>query len=1164
MINIKYLNACPNCGNEISSSRLIKGLPCDNCLQDVNHIDIQDQLTKIKTIYEILINNGKIINYWSLYYNVSLYEKVFEYFRRKTGYQPWSLQKLWLKRLVDNQSFTLSAPTGLGKTTTLMVYSTYLNEDVVYIVPTKSLVDQVCERLRKLGGEVSCGKVEDHKLNVITVSYLNKNSDTITVKPKLVIIDDADAVVKSGKTTDRLVSLLGVPREVYNSAIQLTRLKQKFLLNSDNDEIKERIRDLELKIASFNEKISQLVVASATIRPKGIKQKALRLLTGFEPASVQLYARNIIDSYEENLDLSIIQKLGSGGLILVSKELGRDMMKKIKDEIQEFGLETKLAISGRRFLDEFSSGKVDVLIGSASYYGVAVRGIDEPKKLKYVVFYGVPKTRIKLYNAISNPFTLLRVAKVLGLDVSRIQNDVLFLNYSEAQLIRYSILNNEDINNEKLQRIKSNLLEYISLIKDKLKDINSSTIISDNFVISYENSSYYMTYPDVITYLQGSGRSSRLYNGGLTLGLSIVLIDNKLIFEILKRRLQRMLPEIAFKELSELNLDMVKQQLDSSRRDEGERTQFSITTGLLVVESPTKARTIAKLFGRPSIKLYNRIPVYETIIVDGKNIYVMNIVATKGHITDLTTDKLGYYGVKVDDSDIIPYYVPLSRCLDCNKIFSSTNYDKCPYCGSENVYSSKAIIDLLRHFSLFVEKIYIASDPDAEGEKIAFDVSSLISPYNSEVYRVKYHEITKNAILNALRNPQKVDVNLVMSQVARRVEDRWIGFELSKILKNKFNDFNQGAGRVQTPVLGWIVNRTMNYKSNLGYIVYIDINGYIIKKYFKDRKSAEEYLKSVEKISIEKVNEQKILLSPLPPFTTDSLLIEANSRFKFTANLTMKIAQELFEAGLITYHRTDSTHISSVGVAIAKEYLEKHGLSLDFIPRNWSSDEEGAHEGIRPTRAIDVNELVQEIEENPFRYPIRFTKYHFMLYDLIFRRFIASQMKHSIGIKTKYKIIMNENDYIEAELISSTIGGFAKIYDIKTHNLPIGEINPRITLSRGSSEQLPTYSDIISLMKSKGIGRPSTYAKTIENLLRHGYVISSKKRSYLIATRRGINVYQYLSSKFPHLISDERTSKLMSILDDISLGRINASNVLIDVYSEILSSVNSLKLEQDV
>ncbi|TRM96225.1 reverse gyrase, partial [Sulfolobus sp. E1] len=174
------------------------------------------------------------------------------------------------------------------------------------------------------------------------------------------------------------------------------------------------------------------------------------------------------------------------------------------------------------------------------------------------------------------------------------------------------------------------------------------------------------------------------------------------------------------------------------------------------------------------------------------------------------------------------------------------------------------------------------------------------------------------------------------------------------------------------------------------------------------------------------------------------------------------------------------------------------------------------------------------------------------------------QMKHSIGIKTKYKIIMNENDYIEAELISSTIGGFAKIYDIKTHNLPIGEINPRITLSRGSSEQLPTYSDIISLMKSKGIGRPSTYAKTIENLLRHGYVISSKKRSYLIATRRGINVYQYLSSKFPHLISEERTSKLMSILDDISLGRINASNVLIDVYSEILSSVNSLKLEQDV
>ncbi|WP_338601736.1 reverse gyrase [Sulfolobus tengchongensis] len=1167
MINVVYKNSCPNCGGDISASRLLNGLPCESCLPYLTKLDNEDHVSRVKVLYNILINDNKIKNYWNLYYNITTYESVFKYFKDKTGYEPWSLQKLWLRRLVNNQSFTMSAPTGLGKTTTLMVYSVFVNHGVVYIVPTKSLMEQVCKRLEKLGANVSCGKVDDKKVSVITINYLNRNIDSIAYfKPTLVAIDDADAVIKSGKTTDRLVSLLGIPKEVYESAIQLIRLKNKYYFSNDeySEEIKDKIRELELKIAEFKDKISQLVIASATIRPKGIKQKALRLLTGFEPSSIQLYARNIVDTYINSLDLSIIKELGSGGLILVSKEYGKNKLKEIKDYVDSLGFNSKIAVSGRKFLDEFSQGKIDILIGSASYYGVAVRGIDEPKRLKYVIFYGVPKVKVNLFDALSNPFTLLRVAKLLNIDLSDLQNKILVLSPSEVQVLKFSIIKDELINNPKLERIREDLVSYISLIKDKLREVGKNIIISDNFVITKQASNYYITYPDIITYLQGSGRASRLFNGGLTLGLSIILVDDNYLFEILKRKMQKLYPTASFLSISDFNLLELKAKLDESRRDEGNRVHFNISTGLLIVESPTKAKTIAKLFSRPSVRVVNKIPIYESIIVDGNQIYVLDIVASKGHVTDLTLDDVGYHGVKIDNNgDIRPFYSLIKRCLDCNKSFSSSS-ERCPYCGSENVQSVETSIDLLRELALSVDNVFIASDPDTEGEKIAFDLASLLSPYNSNIYRVTYHEITKKAILEALRNPKKININLVMSQIVRRIEDRWIGFELSSLLKTKFNEYNHGAGRVQTPVLGWIADKTLKYKNNMGYVVYIDVAGYSIKKYFNSKDKMQEYINGLKEISIEKISEDKVLLSPVPPFTTDTLLIEANMKFKLPATVVMRIAQDLFEAGLITYHRTDSTRISSVGIEIAKEYLHKHGLASDFIPRSWESSDEGAHEAIRPTRTIDVNELTQEIEENPYRYPIRFSKLHFLIYDLIFRRFIASQMLHAIGTKTKYLIVINDNDKITVELLTNVEGGFSKVYPMKVYNLPLGKVQPKIRTSRGSSEQLLNYSDVISLMKSKGIGRPSTYAKTIENLVRHGYVISSKKKSYLIATKRGISVYQFLRSKFYDLVSEETTSRLMTKLDDIALNKLNASNVILEIYNEISTLVNSLKSELNV
>ncbi|WP_016730803.1 reverse gyrase [Saccharolobus islandicus] len=1166
MINVMYKNSCPNCGGDISADRLLNGLPCETCLPYINGIDGVDNISKVKALYNILLDNDKIKNYWNLYYNITTFETVFKYFKDKTGYEPWSLQKLWLRRLVSNQSFTMSAPTGLGKTTTLMTYSVFIGQDVVYIVPTKSLMEQVCKRLEKLGAQVSCGKVDQRKVSVITISYLNKNANSITsYKPNFVAIDDADAVIKSGKTTDRLVSLLGIPNDVYESAIQLIRLRNKYYFSNEfTEEIKEKIRELELKIAEFKDKISQLVIASATIRPKGIKQKALRLLTGFEPSSIQLYARNIIDTYTDNLDLSIVKELGSGGLILVSKEYGRSRLNEIKKYVEDLGFNAKLAISGRKFLDDFSQGKVDILVGSASYYGVAVRGIDEPKRLKYVIYYGVPKIKAKLFDALSNPFTLLRVGKMIGVNFSELQNKILVLSPSETQLLKFSIIKGETINYQKLDQLRQELLYYISLVKDKLKEIGEETLISDNFVITKQNTNYYIIYPDMITYLQGSGRASRLYNGGLTLGFSIILVDDKHIFEILKKKMQKLFPNTNFTSLSNINLSEIKTKLEESRKEEGNRVHFNISTGLLIVESPTKAKTIAKMFSRPSVRVINKVPVYETIIVDGNQIYVLDVVASKGHIVDLTLEDIGYYGIKVEDSGIIkPYYDLIKKCLDCNKTFSITS-DKCPYCGSTNVQTAQTTINLLRELALSVDKVFIASDPDTEGEKIAYDLASFLSPYNSNVYRITYHEITKKAILEALRNPMKINTNLVMSQIVRRIEDRWIGFTLSNLLKTKFNGHNHGAGRVQTPVLGWIVDKTMKYKSSMGYVVYIDIAGYSIKMYFSERKKMEEYINNLQVVKIEKISEEKILLSPLPPFTTDTLLIEANMKYKLPANLVMKIAQDLFEAGLITYHRTDSTHISSVGIEIAKEYLQKQGLIKDFVPRSWESSEEGAHEAIRPTRAMDVNELIQEIEENPYKYSIRFSKLHFLIYDLIFRRFMASQMSHAVGTKSRYLIKLNKDDNINTELLSNAEGGFIKVYPVKVYNLPLGEVKPKVNTGKGSSEQLLSYSDVISLMKSKGIGRPSTYAKTIENLVRHGYIVSSKRKSYLIATNRGISAYQFLSSKFYDLVSEGTTAKLMSKLDDIALSKLSASTVLLEIFSEISTLVNPLKSEQNV
>ncbi len=572
------------------------------------------QVEKIKVVYNLLVNSGKLAKYWELYYTSEMYNELIDYFKRVTGNEPWSLQRLWLRRLGERENFSLSAPTGMGKTTTLISYSTYLSKGVLYIVPTKSLQEQICSKIGAISS-VACGKVDPEGISVLTVSYVNKNYHLMqNYRPNFIAVDDADAIIKSGKTTDKLVEIMGIPKEVYEDAMRLVRLRRLLYLKEEKDDILEKIASLERKIQSFSGIIAQLVVASATLRPKGVKQKALRYISGFDISTAQTYARNIVDSFTTSSLVEIVQRLGAGGLILVSREYGKEKMKQIREELQSLNLRVELATSGRKFLQDFSAGNTDILVGSASYYGVAVRGIDEPKRLRYVLFYGVPKSRARAEDAVKNPFTLLKVSRLLGMKVP--EDEILGLSPAEAQAIKIAMITGQPLQG-KLGDLLEKMKDLVTQVQESLRKIDG-TIKGETFLLSRKGKDVFIEYPDIITYLQGSGRSSRLLNGGLTKGLSVVLVDDPVIFELFKRKMNFLIPGFSPVSFEAVNLDEVKNEIERTRREGGNKIE--VKTALMVVESPTKAKTISRLFGFPARRNIGGVQVYETVVVDDNTV----------------------------------------------------------------------------------------------------------------------------------------------------------------------------------------------------------------------------------------------------------------------------------------------------------------------------------------------------------------------------------------------------------------------------------------------------------------------------------------------------------------------------------------------------------------
>jgi len=1199
-----YVAMCPNCGGPINATRLAQGLVCRACLNDDEAKDIitqKDYYETVKLIGKKLAENGKLKGYSLLYTSVLEIDEFRKFFKRVTGSDLWSAQLTWAKRLLQEESLAIVAPTGVGKTTLLSAYTIYRAREgarVYYILPTENLARQVEEKLRNFLSKASLNvrivayysgmprRAKEEAIEAIrrgefdilvtTTSFLSRRWELLEgTRFDVVIVDDVDAVLRNSKNVDRLLYLLGFDEETVEKAYMLVKKKIAAVIAKVNGNIKryekllEEIKSLEAFITSklLTTMPGQLVIASATGRAYGIKPKLFRELLGFDIGRVYDYTRSIENFYKITDDpikeaADLVATLGGGGLVFVSKRYGKDAAKQLVELLRKYGLKAGLALSGRKVLEKFERGDYDVLVGVASYYGVIVRGVDMPHRILYTVFVGVPGSSMDALKALSSPYRIIRAGLELEIIDPRdgLVKSVSRLSPGESTALRIAI--NEGA---KLEGRLAELLESLLSLRRKIVKVLEERVCSSGgaveaagLVFRCIDDTLFAVSVDAATYVQASGRASRMLGSRMTHGLSIVVEDNEIYINVLEKKLTRFIEGAKFRPYK---VEEVMTELERARRsrvDPAAAKKVDIETSLIIVESPTKAKTIASFFGRPVRRRIGSLVVYETTFyneVSGK-IHVATITASTGHLMDLSIDDEGIYGVVVEEEAIKPIYKPIRRCLNCGHQFSSS-LPHCPRCGSANIASKEEVIAALRQLAVENELVYIATDPDIEGEKIAYDLFLALKPYAREVKRIELHAITRREFMRALASPRDVDTRLAAAQIVRRIEDRWIGFGLSQKLWTVFGKNWLGAGRVQTPVLGWIIRRYREWRANLGYNVYVKLGEAKIKFHYDSKRGAEEAAKTAAENGIEVLNANTELreVAPAPPFTTEALILEASRRYGYSAQKTMRIAQELFEAGLITYHRTDSTYVAPEGVSLAKRYLEVKGLVNDFHPRSWGTP--GHHEAIRPTKPIDTETLRKMIATGEIRLSITLRESHYRLYDLIFRRFVASQMKPAKIAYTRAELgLLSARRDVEAA-VDIQSPGWTRIYPVRLvptlKNAKKGDhLKPdNVRVVRGSTLQLYSHGDVVAEMKRRGLGRPSTYAKILDSIRRHGYVIESRYRKKLVPTRLGIDVYDYLATNYAELVSEDRTRRLLEEIEEVAAGRKSPTLIIAELMEEL-------------
>lgn len=551
---------------------------------------------------------------------------------------------------------------------------------------------------------------------------------------------------------------------------------------------------------------------------------------------------------------------------------------------------------------------------------------------------------------------------------------------------------------------------------------------------------------------------------------------------------------------------------------------------LLIVESPSKAKTISGYLGKE-----------------------FRILATLGHVADLPKTTLGL-DLK---NDFEPEYVVLP--------------------GKKKVLSE--IVKAAKES----EKIFLATDPDREGEFISAYIRDRIKK-KSNVYRIRFTEITRDVILETLKNPDSIRESLVDAQKTRRIGDRLIGYFISPVLWKEIGP-GLSAGRVQSVALKWICDREeeiRNFKTEVYYniLLYIKdkkgIEGIFHRtgdRIFSEQK-AEEIFKNVQKQKSLKIEHKKESVgknSPPPPFQTASLQQEAFRRFQFSSKKTMSLAQKLYEGmdlgngkreGLITYMRTDSTRMSAEFIDKARSWVlsnlgEKfsNGPGLASTRKNKKPNQkiQDAHEAVRVT-----DPLLTPNEAKRF-----LGKEEGLLYELIWKRTIASILPPEEFLKTEYSIRI-EGEIFGLETKKTLFEGFKILNEVDAKSVPVWDRGESVFLNNAELEKKQTeppsrYSEgsLVAKLEKEGIGRPSTYATVSETLLKRKYVDQEKK--FFLPLPLGEKVNFFLQTSFGDLFREKFTAELESDLDLIEKNEADSLSVLNRLWSELQTRIQSSK-----
>lgn len=531
---------------------------------------------------------------------------------------------------------------------------------------------------------------------------------------------------------------------------------------------------------------------------------------------------------------------------------------------------------------------------------------------------------------------------------------------------------------------------------------------------------------------------------------------------------------------------------------------------LLIVESPTKAKTIGKFLGSQ-----------------------YKVLSSYGHVRDLPK---GSFGVDLESFE--PKYVVPTK--------------------------ARKNLNLLKKEAENADEVILATDPDREGEAISWHLIKALDLKNKPFKRVVFHEITKSAIDDALENPSELNQSLVDAQQARRILDRIVGYKLSPFLWKKIAR-RLSAGRVQSvavrlicqreeeiekfiPKEYWSIDALLEKEKIQFKAQLIEENGKRIEKMeIENKKRAEEIIKNLKgaQYIVKEIEKKEVKRNPYAPFTTSTLQQEAWKKLRLSAKATMSLAQQLYERGLITYHRTDSLNISAEALKKAEEVIEKGYFQKRIFKTKGRAQE--AHEAIRPT----------------FQNPSGLDERQKKLYDLIYKRFLASQMKPAIFDSLKARIEAG-NCAFQANGSLLKFDGFLKMYPVKFEETELPEMkeNEVLKLIEIQNEQHFTkpparYSEasLVKTLEDLEIGRPSTYASIISTIQDRNYIEKDDNKRF-VPTEIGKTTNKMLEEHFENIVDYDFTAELEKELDEISEGKREWKNIVEGFYTPFEKNLN--------